>query len=89
MAKVVCDGISSGPRPRPVPQKEKKNNFLGGFDSSEDSDSLLRSNAKSDEVSINFIIFLINDFTYNYNFNIYNFLGSKNIKIICKNYFKN
>lgn len=61
MAKVVCDGISSGPRPRPVPQKEKKNNFFGGFDSSEDSDSLLRNNVKSDEVSINFIIFLIND----------------------------
>ncbi|XP_016917993.2 leucine-rich repeat-containing G-protein coupled receptor 5 [Apis cerana] len=49
LAKVVCDGISSGPRPRPVPRKEKKNNFLGGFDSSEDSDSLLRSNVKSDE----------------------------------------
>lgn len=86
MAKVVCDGISSGPRPRPVPQKEKKNNFLGGFDSSEDSDSLLRSNAKSDEVSINFIIFLINDFTI---IILILFLGSKNIKIICKNYFKN
>lgn len=87
MAKVVCDGISSGPRPRPVPRKEKKNNFLGGFDSSEDSDSLLRSNVKSDEVNINFIIFLINDL--HTIIILILFFDSKNIKIICKNYFKN
>lgn len=60
LAKIVCDGISSGPRPRPVPHKETKLKiFLGGFDTSVDSDPLLRSSVESDEVCINFIIFTI------------------------------
>ncbi|XP_050477184.1 toll-like receptor 3 isoform X2 [Bombus huntii] len=50
LAKIVCDGISSGPRPRPVPHKETKLKiFLGGFDTSVDSDPLLRSSVESDE----------------------------------------
>ncbi|KAK9310620.1 hypothetical protein QLX08_000161 [Tetragonisca angustula] len=50
LAKIVCEGVSTGPRPRPVPHKEKKLKiFVGGFDASEDSDPLFRSNVESDE----------------------------------------
>ncbi|XP_060819755.1 extracellular matrix protein 2 isoform X1 [Bombus pascuorum] len=50
LAKIVCKDISSGPRPRPVPHKETKLKiFLGGFDTSVDSDPLLRSSVESDE----------------------------------------
>ena len=60
LAKIVCEGVSTGPRPRPVPHKEKKLKiFVGGFDASEDSDPLFRSNVESDEVCINFIIIFI------------------------------
>ncbi|XP_076247086.1 leucine-rich repeat domain-containing glycoprotein 150 [Calliopsis andreniformis] len=49
LAKIVCEDINDGPPERPVPHKEKKIKLLGGLDSSEDSDSLLRNDLEGDE----------------------------------------
>lgn len=61
MAKTVCDGVSDGPPERPVPHKVKKIKvILGGLDSADDSDPLLRDNIENDEVRIKFTTTLKN-----------------------------
>ncbi|XP_076752750.1 leucine-rich repeat domain-containing glycoprotein 150 isoform X2 [Xylocopa sonorina] len=50
LAKVVCDDLNDGPPPRPVPHKEDKIKILiSGFDTSEDTDPMLKSSIESDE----------------------------------------
>ncbi|XP_017758503.1 PREDICTED: insulin-like growth factor-binding protein complex acid labile subunit isoform X1 [Eufriesea mexicana] len=50
LGKTICNDTSTAPQPRPVPHKEKKLTiFLGSFDTSENSDPLLRSNVDSDD----------------------------------------
>ena len=50
LAKVVCDDINDGPPERPAPHTEKKQKvILGGIDTSDDSNSLLRNDFEDDE----------------------------------------
>ncbi|XP_076686379.1 leucine-rich repeat domain-containing glycoprotein 150 [Andrena cerasifolii] len=50
LAKVVCNDINDGPPERPVPHTEKKLKvILGGLDTSDDSNSLLRNDFEDDE----------------------------------------
>ncbi|CAL7943817.1 unnamed protein product [Xylocopa violacea] len=51
LAKTVCVGLNDGPPPRPVPHKEDRIKILiSGFDTSEDSDPMLKSSIESDEI---------------------------------------
>ncbi|XP_015430593.1 PREDICTED: uncharacterized protein LOC107187100 [Dufourea novaeangliae] len=49
LAKIVCDGVNDGPPDRQFPHKKKLKIILGGFDTSDDSDTLLRNDLEGDE----------------------------------------
>lgn len=52
LAKIVCVDVNDGPPDRNIPPKNKNlKSILGGLDSSEDSDALLRNDLEGDEVS--------------------------------------
>ncbi|XP_017876712.1 uncharacterized protein LOC108622994 isoform X2 [Ceratina calcarata] len=50
LAKIVCGGIVEGPPARPVPHKKKCKVFFDELDTSDDSDSLLKSIENDEEL---------------------------------------